>query len=61
VKYPITWTFQKSDDTRLRDAIASTLSDMMADGTYKAILDEWGVSAGAISKPAINRLTADQN
>jgi polar amino acid transport system substrate-binding protein len=27
---------------------------LMADGTYKAILDKWGVGSGAITKPEIN-------
>ena len=26
----------------------------MANGTYKKILDKWGVQEGAISSPAIN-------
>ena len=26
----------------------------MVEGTYAAILDKWGVSAGAISDPAVN-------
>ena len=59
VEYPITWTFLKGEDT-LRDVIASTLSGMMADGTYSAILGKWGVEAGAISEPAVNSLTAKQ-
>lgn len=60
VKYPITWTFSKGNDTRLRDAVINTLTDMMADGTYQAILSKWGVAAGAISEPAVNSLTAKQ-
>jgi polar amino acid transport system substrate-binding protein len=27
---------------------------LIADGTYKAILDKWGVSGGAITDPVIN-------
>jgi polar amino acid transport system substrate-binding protein len=62
VKYPITWTLSKTnpDAAILRDALAKTLSDLMADGTYAAILREWGVEAGAIIAPAVNSLTAEQ-
>jgi ABC-type amino acid transport substrate-binding protein len=41
----------KGGNTVLRDVIIATLSDMMVDGTYKEILEHWGVAAGAISKP----------
>jgi polar amino acid transport system substrate-binding protein len=27
---------------------------LIADGTYKAVLDKWGVSNGAITDPVIN-------
>ena len=37
-----------------RDAILGAVKALVADGTYKAILDKWGVSAGAITDPVIN-------
>ena len=37
-----------------KDAILGAVKALMADGTYKAILDKWGVSAGAITDPVIN-------
>ncbi len=60
VKYPIVFTFSKDGDPRLMNAIIGTLTDMMADGTYLSILEEWGVEAGAILEPAVNSLTANQ-
>jgi len=62
VKYPIVWTVSKTnpDAAMLRDALTQTLSDLMADGTYQAILRQWGVEAGAIKQPAVNSLTAEQ-
>jgi polar amino acid transport system substrate-binding protein len=35
-------------------AVARALRQLMAEGTYGEILDKWGVSAGAISDPAVN-------
>jgi polar amino acid transport system substrate-binding protein len=35
-------------------ALARALRQLMAEGTYAAILDKWGVSSGAISDPAVN-------
>jgi polar amino acid transport system substrate-binding protein len=35
-------------------AIASAVQALITDGTYKTILDKWGVSAGAITTPAVN-------
>jgi polar amino acid transport system substrate-binding protein len=62
VKYPTAWTFSKNDEdaAALRDAIVGTLSDMMEDGTYRDILERWGVEAGAILEPAVNSLTTRQ-
>ncbi len=31
---------------------------MIADGSYKTILDKWGVADGAITTPAINGATS---
>ena len=34
--------------------VLAALKSLMADGTYKKILDKWGVQAGAITNPVIN-------
>jgi polar amino acid transport system substrate-binding protein len=38
----------------LAEAIQGALQQLISDGTYKQILDKWGVSAGAITTPEIN-------
>jgi polar amino acid transport system substrate-binding protein len=42
------------DQTEFATAIASAVQAMIADGTYKKILDNWGVGNGAITTPAVN-------
>jgi polar amino acid transport system substrate-binding protein len=42
------------DQTDFGDAIASAVKALIADGSYQKILDKWGVTAGAISNPAVN-------
>ena len=37
-----------------KDAVLGAVKALIADGSYKAILDKWGVSAGAITDPVIN-------
>ena len=37
-----------------KEAILGAVKALIADGTYKAILDKWGVAAGAITDPVIN-------
>jgi polar amino acid transport system substrate-binding protein len=37
-----------------KDAILGAVKALIGDGTYKAILDKWGVSSGAITDPVIN-------
>jgi polar amino acid transport system substrate-binding protein len=37
-----------------KDAILGAVKALMSDGTYKAILDKWGVSSGAINDAVIN-------
>ena len=37
-----------------KDAVLGAVKALIADGTYKAILDKWGVSSGAITDPVIN-------
>jgi polar amino acid transport system substrate-binding protein len=41
-----------------KDAILGALKALVDDGTYKAVLDKWGVSAGAITNPVINGASA---
>ena len=38
--------------------VLAALKSLMADGTYKKILDKWGVQAGAITNPVINGATS---
>lgn len=38
----------------LKDAVLGAVKALMTDGTYKAILDKWGLAAGAITNPVIN-------
>jgi polar amino acid transport system substrate-binding protein len=44
----------KKDQTDFAQATADAVKALMSDGTYKAILDKWGVQAGAIDNPAVN-------
>jgi polar amino acid transport system substrate-binding protein len=37
-----------------KDAVLGAVKALITDGSYKAILDKWGVSAGAITDPVIN-------
>jgi len=40
--------------TDFGQAIADAVKALIADGTYKSILDKWGVTGGAITSPAVN-------
>jgi polar amino acid transport system substrate-binding protein len=42
------------DKTDFANVISEALQALIADGTYKTILDKWGVTAGAITTPAVN-------
>jgi polar amino acid transport system substrate-binding protein len=42
----------------LAPAINAALTAMIADGSYKAVLDKWGDDAGAITAPVINGATS---
>ena len=44
----------KQGQTELAQAVADAVKALIADGTYKRILDKWGVQAGAIDSPAVN-------
>jgi polar amino acid transport system substrate-binding protein len=41
-------------DSGLAKPVQDALTNVMADGTYKKILDYWGLSQGAITNPEIN-------
>jgi polar amino acid transport system substrate-binding protein len=43
----------KSSGT-LKDAVLGAVKSLVADGTYKKILDKWGQASGAIQDPKIN-------
>ncbi|NYE95488.1 polar amino acid transport system substrate-binding protein [Psychromicrobium silvestre] len=45
-------------DTALADLVAKVVNKLMADGTYKKILDAWSNSAGAIDKAVVNPAAA---
>jgi polar amino acid transport system substrate-binding protein len=44
----------KKDQTEFAQAIADAVKALITDGTYKTILEKWGVQAGAIDNPAVN-------
>jgi polar amino acid transport system substrate-binding protein len=42
------------DQTDFGQAIATAVKQLISEGTYKKILDKWGVTAGSITDPAVN-------
>jgi polar amino acid transport system substrate-binding protein len=44
----------KKDQTEFAQAIADAVKALITDGTYKSVLDKWGVAAGGIDNPAVN-------
>jgi polar amino acid transport system substrate-binding protein len=42
------------DQTDFAQVVSEAVQSLIADGTYKTILDKWGVSAGAIPTPQVN-------
>jgi polar amino acid transport system substrate-binding protein len=42
------------DDTQLRDALKAAVDAIIADGSYKKVLEKWGAETGAIDAAAIN-------
>jgi ABC-type amino acid transport substrate-binding protein len=44
----------KRDQTDFAQAVAGAVKELISDGTYKRILEKWGVEAGAIDNPAAN-------
>jgi polar amino acid transport system substrate-binding protein len=45
-------------DTGLTKPVLAGIKALMADGTYKQILDRWGIASGAITNPVINGATS---
>lgn len=58
VGQPFTQNYQgmafPKKDTALRDAVAKALKEMLADGSYKAVLAKWGLEANAVDTVMIN-------
>lgn len=44
--------------SELAKAVQGAVTSLMADGTYKAILEKWGVQAGSISTSVVNGATS---
>ena len=44
----------KKDQTDFAQAVADAVKALITDGTYKTILEKWGVEAGAIDNPTVN-------
>jgi polar amino acid transport system substrate-binding protein len=44
--------------TQLSPAVQGAIKSLMADGTYKSILEKWGVQAGAIDTSVVNGATS---
>ena len=44
----------RKDDTALREAVTEQLAAMIADGSYKAVLDKYGLGANAVAQPMMN-------
>jgi polar amino acid transport system substrate-binding protein len=44
----------KKDQTDFAQALADAVKALISDGTYKTVLDKWGVAAGGIDNPAVN-------
>jgi polar amino acid transport system substrate-binding protein len=44
----------KKEETEFAQAIADAVKALVDDGSYKKVLEEWGVEGGAIDTPALN-------
>ncbi len=44
----------EKDQTEFAQAVADAVAALVSDGTYKTVLEKWGVQAGAITDPAVN-------
>ncbi|MDB5515965.1 MAG: transporter substrate-binding protein [Tardiphaga sp.] len=47
----------RKDDAALREVVTQHLAAMIADGSYKAILDKFGLGANAVPQPLMNAAT----
>lgn len=47
----------RKDDAALREVVTQHLTAMIADGSYKAILDKFGLGANAVAQPLMNAAT----
>jgi polar amino acid transport system substrate-binding protein len=47
----------RKDDAALREVVTQHLAAMIADGSYKAILDKYGLGANAVPQPMMNAAT----
>jgi len=47
----------RKDDAGLREVVTQHLAAMIADGSYKAILDKFGLGANAVAQPMMNAST----
>jgi polar amino acid transport system substrate-binding protein len=46
--------FAVKKSSGMAEAVLEVVKALMADGTYKQILEKWGVQDGAITDPVIN-------
>jgi polar amino acid transport system substrate-binding protein len=44
----------EKDQTEFAQAVADAVAALISDGTYKTVLEKWGVEAGAITDPTVN-------
>lgn len=51
--YITSWGFPKNK-TALRDAVHRAMRDMQADGTYKRLMEQWGVGGGTLQEITLN-------
>jgi polar amino acid transport system substrate-binding protein len=47
----------RKDDAALREVVTQLLAAMIADGSYKAILDKFGLGANGVTQPLMNAAT----
>ena len=47
----------RKDDAALREVVTQHLTAMIADGSYKTILDKFGLGANAVAQPLMNAAT----
>jgi polar amino acid transport system substrate-binding protein len=43
-----------TENVELRDALVRALAALIADGTYRALLEKWGLTQAAIAAPTVN-------